>query len=100
MPLGRISIDPNICHGRACVRGTRISVHQIVRMLANGGAVEYPLTEYPCEVVPALNANSGNDDASGPVSAETQVPGDGGGAALADRGCAVDGGGDCEDDLG
>ncbi|NQT69701.1 MAG: DUF433 domain-containing protein [Desulfobacteraceae bacterium] len=33
----RISIDPNICHGQACIKGTRIPVHQIVRMLANGG---------------------------------------------------------------
>jgi len=43
----RISIDPNICHGQACVRGTRIPVHQIVRMLANGDTVEELLAEYP-----------------------------------------------------
>ncbi|MCW5977227.1 MAG: DUF433 domain-containing protein [Bryobacteraceae bacterium] len=43
----RISIDPNICHGQACVKGTRIPVHQIVRMLANGDAVEDLLAEYP-----------------------------------------------------
>jgi uncharacterized protein (DUF433 family) len=43
----RISIDPAICHGQACVKGTRIPVHQIVRMLANGDAVEDLLTEYP-----------------------------------------------------
>ena len=36
----RISIDPRICHGQACVRGTRIPVHQIVRMLANGDSIE------------------------------------------------------------
>ncbi|MBL7178729.1 MAG: DUF433 domain-containing protein, partial [Desulfobacterales bacterium] len=23
----RISIDPNICHGQACIKGTRIPVH-------------------------------------------------------------------------
>jgi uncharacterized protein (DUF433 family) len=43
----RISIDPNICHGQACVKGTRIPVHQMVRMLANGDTVEELLTEYP-----------------------------------------------------
>ncbi len=43
----RISIDPNICHGQACVKGTRIPVHQIVRMLANGDTVEDLLVEYP-----------------------------------------------------
>ena len=43
----RISIDPNICHGEACVKGTRIPVHQLVRMLANGDTVEILLEEYP-----------------------------------------------------
>jgi uncharacterized protein (DUF433 family) len=43
----RISIDPSICHGQACVKGTRMPVHQIVRMLANGDTVEALLTEYP-----------------------------------------------------
>ncbi|MFB3891160.1 MAG: DUF433 domain-containing protein [Phycisphaerae bacterium] len=43
----RISIDPAICHGQACVKGTRIPVHQIVKMLANGDTVEDLLKEYP-----------------------------------------------------
>lgn len=43
----RISIDPAICHGQACVKGTRIPVHQIVAMLANGDSVEDLLEEYP-----------------------------------------------------
>lgn len=43
----RISIDAEICHGQACVRGTRIPVHQVVRMLANGDSVEDLLREYP-----------------------------------------------------
>jgi uncharacterized protein (DUF433 family) len=47
MPFDRISIDPIICHGQACVKGTRISVHQIVRMLANGNTTEELLSEYP-----------------------------------------------------
>ncbi len=47
MPFQRISIDPNICHGQACVKGTRIPVHQIVSMLANGDTVEDLLTDYP-----------------------------------------------------
>ena len=33
--LKRISISPDVSHGQACIRGTRIPVHQIVRMLAN-----------------------------------------------------------------
>jgi uncharacterized protein (DUF433 family) len=43
----RISIDPKVCHGQACIAGTRIPVHQIVRMLANGDTIEELLTEYP-----------------------------------------------------
>jgi len=47
LPFDRISINPNICHGQACVKGTRIPVHQIVRMLSNGDTVEDLLAEYP-----------------------------------------------------
>jgi uncharacterized protein (DUF433 family) len=43
----RISIDPQVCHGQACVKGTRIPVHQVVRMLANGDTVDDLLAEYP-----------------------------------------------------
>ena len=43
----RISIDPNICHGQACVKGTRIPVHQIVAMLASGDSFEELLGDYP-----------------------------------------------------
>jgi len=43
----RITIDPNICHGQACVKGTRIPVHQIIAMLANGDTIEELLKEYP-----------------------------------------------------
>ncbi len=43
----RISIDPNICHGQACIKGMRIPVHQIIHMLANGDTTEELLKEYP-----------------------------------------------------
>lgn len=43
----RISIDPKVCHGQACVRGTRIPVHQIVGMLAHGDSVDTLLDQYP-----------------------------------------------------
>lgn len=47
MTFDRISIDPKICHGQACVKGTRIPVHQLVRMMANGDTMEDLLREYP-----------------------------------------------------
>lgn len=43
----KISINPNICHGQACIKGTRIPVHQIVRMLAGGDEIGDLLKEYP-----------------------------------------------------
>jgi len=43
----RISINSKICHGQACIKGTRIPVHQIVRMLANGDTIEELIKEYP-----------------------------------------------------
>jgi len=43
----RISIDPLVCHGQACVRGTRIMVHLIVDCLANGDSEDEILAAYP-----------------------------------------------------
>lgn len=43
----RISIDPKICHGQACIKGTRIPVHQIIRMLASGDKAEEIFEDYP-----------------------------------------------------
>ena len=43
----RISIHASICHGQACIAGTRIPVHQVVRMFANGDSVEDLLRSYP-----------------------------------------------------
>jgi uncharacterized protein (DUF433 family) len=43
----RTSINPSICHGQACIKGTRIPVHQIVGMLANGDTFESLLKAYP-----------------------------------------------------
>lgn len=47
MAIERISVDPNTCHGQACVRGTRIPVHQVVRMLANGDTVDGLIDAFP-----------------------------------------------------
>jgi uncharacterized protein (DUF433 family) len=47
MMFDRISIDSKICHGQACIKGTRIPVHQIIGMLANGDTIESLLRAYP-----------------------------------------------------
>lgn len=43
----RISIDPEILHGQARIKGTRIPVYQVVRMLANGDLNDDLLEDYP-----------------------------------------------------
>ena len=43
----RITIDPSVCHGQACIKGTRLPVHQMVSMLANGDTIESLLHAYP-----------------------------------------------------
>ncbi|MBN2541739.1 DUF433 domain-containing protein [bacterium] len=45
--LERISINPNICFGKPCIRGTRIWVSLILDFLANSMSVEEILEEYP-----------------------------------------------------
>ena len=45
--LQRISIDPNICFGKPCVRGTRIWVSLILDLLASGMTVAEVINEYP-----------------------------------------------------
>ena len=43
----RITFDPAILGGRACIRGMRITVSLIVNLLASGATVEEILDEYP-----------------------------------------------------
>ncbi|MDE0140811.1 MAG: DUF433 domain-containing protein [Caldilineaceae bacterium] len=43
----RIAISPQVCHGQACIQGTRIPVYLILRMLTCGDSVEDLLREYP-----------------------------------------------------
>ena len=45
--LTRISIDPNICFGKPCIKGTRIWVSLILDFLASGMTIDEIRTEYP-----------------------------------------------------
>jgi uncharacterized protein (DUF433 family) len=45
--LQRISIDPNICFGKPCIRGTRIWVSLLLDFLADGMSFDEILAEYP-----------------------------------------------------
>jgi uncharacterized protein (DUF433 family) len=45
--LDRITVDPLICHGKACIRDTRIMVSVILDNLAAGMSEEEILKNYP-----------------------------------------------------
>ena len=43
----RVTFNPKILAGRACLRGMRITVAQVVNMVANGMTAKDILEEYP-----------------------------------------------------
>jgi len=45
--LSRIAVDPRICFGKPCVRGTRIWVSLLLDFLASGATIEEILENYP-----------------------------------------------------
>ena len=45
--LERISIDPNVCFGKPCIKGTRIWVSLILDFLASGESEAQILAAYP-----------------------------------------------------
>jgi uncharacterized protein (DUF433 family) len=45
--LNRITTNPDILSGKPVVRGMRISVEQVIKMLARGISVEDIIEEYP-----------------------------------------------------
>lgn len=43
----RLSSDPEVCHGKVCIRGTRIFVSVILDNLADGLTAEQIVADYP-----------------------------------------------------
>ena len=43
----RILVDPQICHGKPVIKGTRVLVSAILGYLANGSSVEQVIEDYP-----------------------------------------------------
>jgi len=54
--LNRISVNPNVCFGKPCIRGTRIWVSLLLDLLADGMPPEDILKEYPQLAVDDLRA--------------------------------------------
>ena len=44
--LARITIDPNICHGKPCIRGMRYPVENMLELLSSGMTYEEILDDY------------------------------------------------------
>lgn len=55
----RIFSSPEICHGKACVKGTRVMVSVILDNLSEGMTVEEIIIEYPSlsreDILAAIN---------------------------------------------
>jgi uncharacterized protein (DUF433 family) len=47
MIVDRITFDPHVMGGRACIRGMRITVAQIVNLVANGMTIAEIIRDYP-----------------------------------------------------
>ncbi len=43
----RITFDPNVMSGRACIRGKRVTVSLIVNLVANGMSMQEIIEAYP-----------------------------------------------------
>jgi uncharacterized protein (DUF433 family) len=46
-PFDRITFDPEVMVGRACIRGMRVTVATIVDQIAEGATIDDLLVEYP-----------------------------------------------------
>ena len=44
--LDRITIDPEICHGKPCIRGLRYPAEVILQLLSAGATIEDILRDY------------------------------------------------------
>lgn len=44
--LNRITIDPEICHGKPCIRGLRYPVELVLELLSSGMTVDEILADY------------------------------------------------------
>jgi len=51
-----ITVDPQICHGKACIRGTRVMVSVLLANLAAGVEREGILRQYPSLTSEAIQA--------------------------------------------
>lgn len=51
-----IAVDPNVCHGRACISGTRVLISVVLDNLADGLTPNEIVRAYPSVTVEAVRA--------------------------------------------
>ena len=51
-----ISVDPLVCNGQACLKGTRIPVSVVLDNLATGVSIDEIVTSYPSLTIDAIRA--------------------------------------------
>jgi uncharacterized protein (DUF433 family) len=44
--MERITVDPRICHGQACIKGTRIMVYLVLEFLETGLTADQIIQDY------------------------------------------------------
>ena len=44
--LNRISVDPTVCHGQPCIKGTRITVYLVLELLGSGLGADRIIKDY------------------------------------------------------
>ncbi len=52
----RVSVNPNVCHGKACIKGTRVMVSVVLDNLAAGRSYDEILKNYPSLVIDDIRA--------------------------------------------
>ena len=51
-----ITVDPNVCHGQPCFKGTRIMVYLVLELLESGETPKRILKSYPALTPEAIRA--------------------------------------------
>lgn len=63
--LQRIISDPNLCHGKPCIRGLRYPVEFLLELLSSGMSIEEILADYDdlerADILAALLFAAGSD---------------------------------------
>ena len=55
-PLSGVTVDPLVCHGLLCLKGTRIPVSVVLDCLGDGMTIDEIMDQYPSLTLEAVRA--------------------------------------------